>query len=341
VWALGLGAAASRTTNPLLLALLATVAGVVVAACRTAAPWARSYGVFLRLGLVVVLIRTAFHVLLGGSGGTTVLFRLPEVPLPAWAEGVRIGGAVTAEGLVAALQDGLRIGVILVCVGAANALANPRRMLRSLPAALYEVSVAAVVGMSVAPQLATSAGQLRRARLLRGDTTRGWRSIRSLLAPVLEDALDRSLTLAASMDSRGYGRTAGVPAAIRHATSALVLSGLVGMCLGSYGLLDGEAPAYARAPALVIGATLAVAGLALGSTRVRRSRYRPDVWDMRSVLVALSGIAAFVAVFLAARHGNVDVVPPFAPLRAPRLPLVPVLGALAALAPVALTRPAP
>ena len=38
-WALGLAAAASRTTNPLLLVLLVLAAGVVVNARRPDAPW--------------------------------------------------------------------------------------------------------------------------------------------------------------------------------------------------------------------------------------------------------------------------------------------------------------
>jgi len=40
IWALGLATAASLTTNPLLLALVLGVAGIVVAARRTDAPWA-------------------------------------------------------------------------------------------------------------------------------------------------------------------------------------------------------------------------------------------------------------------------------------------------------------
>ena len=38
----------------------------------------------------------------------------------------------------AELYDGLRLGTIVVCVGAANSLANPKRLLRSMPPALYE-----------------------------------------------------------------------------------------------------------------------------------------------------------------------------------------------------------
>ena len=81
LWALGLATAASRTTNPLLLGLIVGVAGYVVAARRTAAPWARSYGAFVKLGLVVIGLRLVFSMLLGSPiPGSHVLFTLPEVP---------------------------------------------------------------------------------------------------------------------------------------------------------------------------------------------------------------------------------------------------------------------
>ncbi len=88
LWALGLAVAASRTTNPLLLGLIVGVAGYVVAARRTDAPWARSYGAFVKLGLFVVALRVVFSLLLGSPiPGTHLLFTLPEVPLPDWAQG--------------------------------------------------------------------------------------------------------------------------------------------------------------------------------------------------------------------------------------------------------------
>src|SRR5215207_9310952 len=70
LWALGLATAASRTTNPLLLGLIMAVAGYVVAVRRCDEPWARSYGVFLRLGLLVIAIRTLLHIVFGGAYGT-------------------------------------------------------------------------------------------------------------------------------------------------------------------------------------------------------------------------------------------------------------------------------
>ena len=82
--------------------------------------------------------------------GTTVL-TLPEVTLPSWMAGARLGGDVTLEALVAALYSGLQLVAIFACVGAANALANPTRLLKSVPGALYEVGVAVVVALTLVP----------------------------------------------------------------------------------------------------------------------------------------------------------------------------------------------
>lgn len=231
LWALGLATAASRTSNPLLLGLLVGVAGYVVAARRTDAPWARSYGAFIRIGLFVVGVRLLFSVFLGSPiPGTHPVFALPEVPLPDWAQGVRIGGRVTAEQLLFALYDGAKLATLLICIGAANSLANPARLLKSLPGALYEAGVAVVVAMTFAPNMVADVARLRTARRLRGRPAGGIKAVLQIGLPVLEGALERSVAVAASMDARGYGRTAQVPRAVRHTTNVLTLGGLLGVC---------------------------------------------------------------------------------------------------------------
>lgn len=332
LWALGMATAASRTTNPLLLMLLCAVAGYVVAARRTDAPWARSYAVFLKLGLVVLAVRLFFAFFLGSPvPGSIVVVTLPEVPLPAWAEGVRVGGRVTAEGLVFALYDGAKLAALLVCVGAANSLANPARLLKSLPGALYEAGVAVVVATTFAPNLVSDVRRLRAARRLRGRADKGVRSLQVGL-PVLEGALERSVALAAAMDARGYGRSAEVPRAVRRLTAALSLGGLLGVCAGSYALLAAEGAAYGL-PVLIGGALLALAGLRLGGRRAVRTRYRPERWGGRAWLTAASGAAAG-AVMVAAGSAYPDALqPPAVPLTVPELPLWPATGLLAGLLP--------
>ena len=227
VWALGLATAASFTTNPYILLLLIGVACVTVAARRSAQPWADSFRLYLWLGFAIVVIRVLFRVLLGGGDGGEVLLDLPEIPLPHWTLGLRLLGPVTRESLLAGLYDGLRLAAIVICVGSANALANPKRLLRSVPPALYEVGSALVVAVTVLPQLADSVRRVRAAQTLRGGDTGRVRGLRRVLVPVLEDSLERSLALAAGMDTRGYGRSSGATARERRTTGALMLLGLV------------------------------------------------------------------------------------------------------------------
>ena len=333
LWALGLAVAASRTTNPLLLGLIVGVAGYVVAARRTDAPWARSYGAFVKLGLVVIAIRVLFSVVLGSPiPGTHTLLTLPEVPLPDWAKGIRVGGRVSAEQLVFALYDGAKLATLLICVGAANALANPARLLKSLPGALYEAGVAVVVAMTFAPNMVADVVRLRTARRLRGRPTGGIKALVQIGLPVLEGALERSVAVAASMDARGYGRTAQVPPAVRHTTTALTLGGLLGVCVGSYGLLDPTSLAYG-VPLLVTGLAAAASGLWLGGRRSVRTRYRPDHWGPRAWLVAGSGAAVAALMIRASVYAPEALHPGVVPLTAPTLPLWPAASILIGLLP--------
>jgi energy-coupling factor transport system permease protein len=58
-WAIALGLAVSGTTNPLLLALVATAVVAVVVLRRSGAPWARSVRAYLVLGAVVIGLRVS------------------------------------------------------------------------------------------------------------------------------------------------------------------------------------------------------------------------------------------------------------------------------------------
>ena len=64
LWAVALAAAASRTQNPVPLALILAVTGFVVSARRSSAPWARSYVAVLKLSLVIIVVRILFQALL-------------------------------------------------------------------------------------------------------------------------------------------------------------------------------------------------------------------------------------------------------------------------------------
>jgi energy-coupling factor transport system permease protein len=342
-WAIALAVAASRTTNPLLLGLMLGVAGLVVAARATDAPWARAFPTYLTLGLVVIAIRVVFRIILGGDPAPDehILFTLPELPLPGWMAGVSIGGAVSLEGLLAAVYDGLRLATLLCCIGAANALANPKRALRLLPGALYELGVAVTVAITLAPQLVESVQRVRRARRLRGEPRGGRHAVRSIAMPVLHDALARSFLLAAAMDSRGYGRRGAVSVRRRHLVAACMVGGLLGLCAGLYGLLDASTPGVLGLPMLLTGVAISACGLAVGGHGVSRSRYRPDPWRGPEWVTVLAGTIAVAFVILTGRQDPEALNPSIYPLVWPTLPTLACAGLAVAALPAVLTPPPP
>ncbi|KQX64474.1 energy-coupling factor transporter transmembrane component T [Angustibacter sp. Root456] len=331
LWAIGLATAASRTTNPLLLAVVVAVAGYVVSARREVGA-ASPYGAFLRLGLFVIVARVVLSALLGGGvPGTTVLFRLPELPLPTGSTNLRLGGPVSLEQVLAAAYEGARLAAVLACIGAANALASPRRLLRYVPATLYEVGTAVVVGLTYAPQMVEDARRVRAARRLRGHDGRSPRELMRLAVPVLDGALERALDLAASMESRGYGRSVHRDARSRRLATALTLVGLTGVVAGTYGVLDAGSAPLLGLPLLGVGAAVAAAALVVGARRDPRSRYRPDPWALPEWVVATSGCVAAAVVIAAAQRHEPGLVPQTVPAVFPVLPWLATAGAAVSL----------
>ncbi len=318
--------AASRTTNPLLLGLIIAVLAFVVSARRGDAPWSTGFRAYVIAALIVIAIRVIFRMLLDGQYGPTVLFRLPEIPLPDAAAGIRIGGPVSLEGVLGAFYDGLRLATLLLCFGAANVLANAKRLLKSTPSALHEIGVAITVALTIAPQLIESAARVRRARKLRSSRARGFQLLRQIVVPVMTDALDRSLLMAAAMDARGFGRTRRLATpARRRVSGALVLFGLCGVCIGTYSLLDATGPPLLGAPALCVGLALAAVGMFAGGKRVRTTRYRADPWRTPEWLVSACGVAVAAGLFMIGHVDPENLNPSLQPLRWPTLPLFSVL----------------
>lgn len=340
VWAIGMATASTWTTNPLLLLLLVAVTTAVVLTRRSDAPWSRSYRLYVRLGVLIVVLRVVFRVIFGGGVGADVWLRLPTIPLPQWAASIQLFGDVSAQSLLGGLYDGMRLATMVVCLGAANALANPKRLLKSMPTGLYDVGTAIVVAVSVFPQLAESVLRVRRAQRLRGALPRR-HVVRALLIPVLADALDRSLLLAAAMDSRGYGRTGKSSRRSAAATGALTIIGLIGVCVAVYNILDSNSPALLKWPVLLVGLALATSGLVAASRRSRTSRYRPDPFNTVPILIAASGVAVAAVMYAATRYQPTHLVPSLQPLQFPVIDMLPLVSVVLGLLPIVLAPPAP
>lgn len=159
----------------------------------------------IRLAIFAVLIRMIFAVLIGVPMPGAVLFSIPQLQLPDFLVGIRIGGEVTTQRLSSAFGEATLFAALIITFGAANSLTTPTRILKVIPSKLYGVGVAAALATTLAPQFAQSVLRVRQAQFLRGQSARGFKSWRRIGTPVLEDAVSRSLDLAAALEARGYG----------------------------------------------------------------------------------------------------------------------------------------
>lgn len=289
--------------NPLLIVTAVTAVIFVVLQCRSTDPWANSLKAYLWAAVIVLAIRLFFQLLVGGTFDTgQVLIRLPEVPLPDWMAGIRLGGDLTLDGLLFTLYDAGRLAGLLICVGAANALANPKRALKSVPAAFHQISTAIVIGLTLLPQLIESGRRISRARQLRGTPTKSLRGMVSLFIPVLADGVDRSMSLAASMESRGYGATkAGVDEHGKTMQSTTLIAAALSLTFGTFALLS-VPNAWPAALLIVLGFVLGGIGLQAAGRRLAVTRFDADPWRLIETAVVGCGIAAMVLVLVLNAH---------------------------------------
>jgi energy-coupling factor transporter transmembrane protein EcfT len=167
--------------------------------------WYQSFRWSLRLAALAFTLRMAIGVIIGVPMPGQVLFTIPSITLPDLFVGVRLGGDVTSQRLSTAFDEAILLVALILIFAAASALSNPHELLRVLPRKYYGIGLATVIASSVAPQSAKSIERVRAARRLRGESSTGIASFRKVGIPVLEESLERSIDLAASLESRGYG----------------------------------------------------------------------------------------------------------------------------------------
>ncbi len=332
VWAIGGAIAASMTTNPLLLTLITFAMITVIFLKRSDAPWARAVWIYFVMAAMILAIRMFFRVFFGGGIDGTVLFTLPEIPLPEWAAGIRIGGAVTLEGVLYTLYDSMRISTLIICIGAAVCLANPKKALKNVPAAFAEISTAIVIALSVAPQVVESIQRVRKARRLRGGVQKGVRGVVSIMVPVLEDSVERSLSLAAGMESRGYGATKDDTRVSRF-TFLIMVFGMMCFLVGVFLILAASDALKTALVFFITGLTLTVIGLRSSSKRLQVTHYRPDPWGLLEYAVSLCGLLAVGIAVWQSQVAPYSMNLPFSPPRWPDLSMPLILIAVVLVAP--------
>ena len=278
-WLIGFAFAISAAAvhSIVLLFFISAVAVALILAFRQPAPWAQSLRFYLWLAALVVIVRIGFRVIFSyADPSDAVIINLPPLGIELGALGsIHLLGPLTMPTLQAALVDGMRLAAIILSVGMANTLANPRKLLKATPGALYEVATAISVAINLAPQLIDSLHRVRRARLLRGRSQRV-SAFTGTVIPVLEETIERSLNLAASMDARGFGRRGQQTKLQRGLARGASVASIVFELVGCYLLLATVGMTGIAVALIAIGVALTIVALRLSSLGSVRTRFKPQ-----------------------------------------------------------------
>jgi energy-coupling factor transport system permease protein len=246
--------------------VLASVGLAVVLAGRLAGA-REAVGAGLRMGAGLALLITVVNPLVT-TRGETVLARLGDWPLLGQVD-------VTAEALAAGAVLGLRAAVAILVFAVYSACVDPDRVLRSLRPLAHRSALTATLVSRLVPVAAGDAARLRDAASLRGP---GAASVgRAAMARrLLAGSLDRAVDVAATLELRGYGlsagdtaRTPGPSRRSRHDArfyavgTAVLAAAIAGKLLGADAFAEYPVVAVGTAgPTFVLSTLLILAGLA-------------------------------------------------------------------------------
>ena len=204
IWAACAAVAISVNSNLSFVAIF-TLSAIVIGKflSRDEKSW-HTFRLMLRVALSILIARVLLQILLGVPVGSEVLFRLPEIELPDWFSGLRIGGIVTKESLIASLNDSLHLSGLIVIVAAAVSLTTTSRIVRQLPVAFHEFGMVVIIAFTFLPHLFEDIKRLRLATRWRGQSEGKLKTLAQNLISLSESALERSVRLAASLTIRGY-----------------------------------------------------------------------------------------------------------------------------------------
>ncbi len=315
LWLLAALTPAILTQNPFYLLIIILAAGINYYSLGRKSPAAQGWTAFLYLGLILIGFTIIFNLLFVRAGATH-LFTLPKLRWETSNElgqmtVLQIGGRVSLESVVYGLTTGLSLMAILLTLTTFNTLANHYQLMRSAPPFLYQSAIVMSIAVTFIPHMFIAQREIREAQALRGHRFRHIRDLLPLFVTLLAEGLERSITLAESMEARGFSRQAegsttqpgllqlgllkpGLlqPGLLIKSLIALALLVLVGGVFGwsyfSNKLIGGLV--------MLGGGAMLAGALWLVGHKVQRSRYRRDIWRRRDTLVAVTSIIVILSI---------------------------------------------
>lgn len=276
-WAVGLALAiaSSATTNVSVLLEFCVISIALSFIFRSKQQRVSSLRFYLAFAGLILLTRLAFRVIFNSNPTAEDTFlRLPTYRLSlGFGEGITLLGNVSLSTIQAGLTDGLRLAAIILAFAMSATLSSPRNLIKSLPNALYELGAAVAIALNLAPQLISSIWRVRRARSIRGRSSKNSQLL-SIVIPVLEDAFDKSMSLAASMDARGFGRRDSVSAQKALQSKFFGVLTLLLTIFGVIFLLLAVAPYFVALICFALAVLCATLSIRHNSSFNRRTHFR-------------------------------------------------------------------
>lgn len=293
-WLLGISLSVSSalSVNPYISPLICVLAlSIISLANRDAARGSLGFGFYLLLALAVIVSRLAFKIIFNIEDPTEqTLFALPLLELNlGFGDPIEMLGNISTPSMVAAALEGMRLAGIILGIATAVTLAEPKKLLRSTPAALLEIGATVSMAVNLVPQLIKSYKRVKQAQRLRGQA-RKMNALTSTVIPVIEDAIESSLKLAASMSSRGFGLQ--VNSQVRLLTGLLSLVSVICISYGSY-LLIASGSGFIWL--LFVGLCLALTSMWIASRAAIRTKYVATKFNTVDGLVSVAALAVVLA----------------------------------------------
>jgi len=258
-----------------LILLSVWIARVLISEDKT---W-KSYLVMIRVATFILASRIVLQILLGVPVGNHIIFRLPEVDLPSWISGLRIGGIVTSESLFASLNDSLRLAGLIVVIATAVSLTTTSRVIQQLPVAFHELGMVIIIAFTFLPHLFADVQRIKQASRWRGQDSGKLRTISHNLVSISESALERSVRLAAALTVRGYGN-----ATSKQSWRKPIYFGLALFTLEILRLLVSK-PSIIDAFVIVISGLSIAIGIRMAGKVSTRSKFRTESWHRIDFIV--------------------------------------------------------
>lgn len=114
-------------------------------------------------------------------------------------------GESSLESIFQAIIDGSKLAIWVLGFGLLNLVVDFRKVLKRTPKFLRSFSTALAIALNMTPELAKSVIRIRANSKLRAHR-KGIHVVRSVVVPMLSNAIDQSINLADSMEARGFGR---------------------------------------------------------------------------------------------------------------------------------------